>query len=100
MARHPGRCCPATAIVWAAGASTLLGVHLPLGPIPCRSITVPRTQAWHPLPSVGGESEVLLFMLQAAVSPGRRRNRESLGITKCQSIQDSLQLWPYLVKVL
>ena len=61
-----------------------LGMHPPLGPVPRGSITVPRTQAWHLLSSVGGESEVFLFTLQAAVSPGRKRNRESLGLTKCQ----------------
>ena len=77
-----------------------LGMHPPLGPVPRGSITVPRTQAWHLLSSVGGESEVFLFTLQAAVSPGRKRNRESLGITKCQRVQDGLQLWPCLVKVL
>ena len=83
---------PSNAIVWAAGAPALMGVHPPLCPIPCCSITVPRMQAWHLLLSVGGESEVFLFMLQTAVSPGRRRNSELLGIAKCQSVQNGLQL--------
>lgn len=80
-----------------SGSVPPLGVHLPLGPIPAAPSWC-RTQAWHPLPSVVG-SEVFLFMLQTAVSPGRKRNREPLGITEMsQSVQDSLQLWPYLVR--
>ena len=36
MAQRPGLCCPATAIVWAAGAPTPLGMHPPSGPRPLR----------------------------------------------------------------
>ena len=38
----------------------------------------------------------LSFHVTSAVSPGRKRSRESLGITKCQRVQDGLQLWPIL----